>query len=350
MQFASDNTAPVPEEIMAALIRANAGHAPSYGADTDMARVRDALREMFEAPGAAVYLVATGTAANALALAVCCPPWAAIYCHRTAHIAVDECGAPEFYTGGARLALIDGPDGKIAADALAAAVAATGHGNPHQIQRGMVSLTSITESGTIYTLDDLHAVSAIARANGLPVHMDGARFANALVTLGCTPAEMTWKAGVDVLSFGATKNGCLGVEAVIFFDPAHAWEFELRRKRAGHLVSKHRYLSAQMAAYLDDGLWLRLARAANDAAARLAAGIAALPQAGLLHPVAGNMIFARFPQPVHDRLRAAGAVYYDWPDHLMPADAQGTGPAARLVCNWSTGADEVDAFLAHAAG
>lgn len=336
MQFASDNTSPVPPQIMAALLRANDGYVASYGDDPLMARVRDQIRTLFEAPEAEVHLVATGTAANALAIALCCPPWGAVFCHRHAHIAEDECGAPEFYTGGAKLVLLDGAHGKIAPDALRAALDQTG-GSVHGVQRGMLSLTNVTEAGTVYTPTEVDALTALARAQGLPCHMDGSRFANALVATGATPAEMTWKAGIDVLSLGGTKNGLLGVEAVVVFDPARAWELELRRKRAGHLFSKHRYLSAQMEAYLEDGLWLSLSRAANDMGARLSTGLAALPGTGLTHPVQANMIFGWFPEMAHARVRAAGAAYNDL-----------TGPqpgSVRLVCSWCTTEADVDRFL-----
>jgi len=339
MFFASDNTSGVPAEIMAALTRANEGYARGYGGDDLMAEVCTRLRALFEAPEAEVHLVATGTAANALAIASHCPPWGAVFCHRHAHVAEDECGAPEFYTGGGKLALIDGAHGRMTPDALAEALATTGAGGVHGVQRGMLSLTNVTEAGTVYTPAEIAALTAMAKAHGLPCHLDGARFANALVATGASPAEMTWKAGIDVLSFGGTKNGLLGVEAVVFFDPAKAWEFELRRKRGGHLFSKHRYLSAQMLAYLEDGLWLRLARQANDMGARLASGLLSIPGVALTHPSQANMIFADWPVGGHARLRAAGAVYYD----LRPLpDGRET---ARLVTSWCTTAADVDGFL-----
>ncbi|MDT8856774.1 beta-eliminating lyase-related protein [Paracoccaceae bacterium Fryx2] len=334
MFFASDNGSGAPDAVMAALARANAGFAMPYGRDPMMDEVRDRIRTTFEAPEAAVYLVATGTAANALALAVCCPPWGAVFCHRHAHIAEDECGAPEFFTNGAKLVLIQGEHGRMTPDALARAIASTG-GSVHGVQPGMVSITNTTEAGTIYTASEVAALTAAAK--GLPCHMDGARFANALVASGATPAELTWRAGIDILSFGGTKNGLLGVEAVVIFDAAKAWEFELRRKRAGHLFSKHRYLSAQMLAYLTDDLWLTLACHANAMAARLAAGIAAMPGAGLIHPVEANIVFAHWPAEGHGRAQAAGAVYYPMP---------GPPGAARLVCSWSTTEADVDGFLA----
>ncbi len=336
MFFASDNTSGAPPEIMAALVRANEGYQRSYGGDALMAEVQARIRDLFDAPEAVVHLVATGTAANALALALFCPPWGAVFCHRHAHVAEDECGAPEFYTAGAKLVLVDGTHGRMAPEALEKAVVRTGT-SVHDVQRGMLTVTNVTEAGTVYAPADVAALTALARAHGLPCHMDGARFANALVATGATPAEMTWKAGIDVLSFGGTKNGLLGVEAVVIFDPARAWEFELRRKRAGHLFSKHRYLSAQFAAYLDDGLWLRLAEAANRSAARLAQGLAALPGAGLTHPVQANMVFGWFPADGHARARAAGAAYNDLP---------GAQPGAvRLVCSWCTTDADVDRFL-----
>ena len=347
MHFASDNGSGVPPEVLSALARANDGHAPGYGADPLTLAVRDRIREVFEAPEAAVYLVGTGTAANALALASFCPPWAAVFCHRTAHVEEDECGAPEFYTGGAKLVLVDGEHGRMTPEGLSAAIGATGRAGVHNVQRGMVTLTNVTEAGTVYAVPEVMALAAVAKSHGLPVHLDGARFANALVATGASPAEMTWRAGVDVVSFGGTKNGLMGVEAVVIFDPAKAWEFELRRKRGGHLFSKHRYLAAQMAGWLEDDLWLRLADQANSAASRLAAGLEAVPQAQLLHPVEANMVFASFPRAAHRRLQAAGARYYLWPFD-QPLDGPGDEPlSCRLVCSWNTTDAEIDSFLAH---
>ena len=345
MWFTSDNAAPAAPEVLAAVARANEGNAPSYGAEAAMARVTARLREIFEAPEAAVYLVATGTAANALALACLCPPWATVYCHREAHVQEDECGAPEFYTGGAKLTPIDGEHGRIAPESLERALAATGLVGVHNVQKGALSLTNATEAGTVYGPDEVAALAGIARAAGVPVHMDGARFANALVGIGCTPAELTWKAGIDALSFGGTKNGCLGVEAVMLFDPKRAWEFELRRKRGGHLFSKHRYLSAQMEGYLADGLWLELAGRANARAAALARGIEGVPGGRLVHPTEANAVFAAWPRAGHRAARAAGAEYYLWPGS-QSLDGPGEEPlAARLVCNWATGEADVAGFL-----
>lgn len=339
MFFASDNTSGAAPEIMAAVVAANDGYAPSYGDDAAMEIARARVRAAFEAPEAAVFLVATGTAANALALATLAPPWSAIWCHREAHVEMDECNAPEFYTGGAKLALIDGAHGKIDPAALAAALAAAPAG-VHHAQPGALSLTNVTELGGVYTPDEIARLTAPAHARGLRCHLDGARLANALVATGATPAEMTWKAGIDAVSFGGSKNGCMGVEAVILFDPASAWEFALRRKRGAHLFSKHRFLSAQMAAYLDGGLWLDLAHRANAAAARLVGGLAALPGAVLVHPAEANMIFATLPRAMRDAARAAGAMFHDW------AEAEGPAPQVRLVCSWSTSEADIVAFLA----
>ncbi len=350
MHFASDNASGVPEEVLAALAGANEGYAPSYGADPIMDRVRERVREIFEAPEAAVYLVATGTAANALSLALFCPPWASVFCHRASHVEQDECGAPEFYTGGAKLVLLGGDHARIDPAELTRALGPRGPRFVHSVQKGILSLTNATEAGTTYTPAKVAELTAIARNHDMPSHMDGARFANALVALGCTPAELTWKAGIDVLSFGGTKNGLMGVEAVVIFDPAKAWEFELRRKRGAHLFSKHRYLSAQMEAYLTDDLWLRLAGQANRAAARLSQGIAALPGAHLLHPTEANAVFAAWPRAGHRRAQDAGAAYYLW-----PMDQSLNGPAdeavsARLVCSWCTTDDDIDRFLATISG
>jgi threonine aldolase len=350
MRFASDNTSGAAPEILEAVVRANAGYATSYGEDAAMARVTDRVRAIFEAPEAAVYLVATGTAANALGLACLCPPWARVYCHRRSHIEEDECGAVGFYAGGATLTPLDGADGKIDPDGLARALAAGAAASVHNVQPGALSLTNTTEAGTVYTPAEVAALAGQVRARGLPVHMDGARFANAVARLGCAPAELTWQAGVDVLSLGGTKNGCLGVEAVVLFDPRRAREFELRRKRAGHLFSKHRFLSAQIEAYLDDGLWLRLATRANARAAEAAAGLAAVPGVRISHPVEANMLFASWPAAVDRALQAAGAAYYSWPDPQAAATPDNERVAVRLVCSWSTEAPDVDRMIAIAAG
>lgn len=345
MFFISDNASAVAPEVMAALARANEGHTMPYGADDLMAEVRSRIRNLFEAPEAAVYLVGTGTGANALSLALLCQPWATVFCHRQAHIAVDECGAGEFYTGGAKLTAIGGADGKIRPEELTRAIAETAHPDVHHMRPGMLSLTNLTEQGTAYTPSEVAALTAVAKRAGLPCHMDGARFANALVATGANPAEMTWKAGIDVLSFGGTKNGLMGVEAVVVFDPAKALEFELRRMRGGHLFSKHRYLSAQMAAYLEGGLWLRLATRANTMGQRLAEGIAKTPGALLLQPPAANLMFATLPRAAHLRARQAGAAYYMMTDESLMEGPDDTPLPARFVASWSTTEAEVERFL-----
>ena len=344
MSFKSDNCGPAHPAIMQALSEANQGFAPSYGADDLTAQVEAKLREVFEAPEASIHLVATGTAANSLALSTITQPWQTIFCTPLAHIHTDECHAPEFYTGGAKLSLV-GDDDKMTPDALQTAIEGWSLGDVHCSQRGPVSLTQVTEMGRVYSLDELSALTATAARYDLPVHLDGARFANALVALGCTPAEMTWKAGVDAVSFGGTKNGCLGVEAVIFFNPEKAWEFELRRKRAAHLFSKHRFLAAQMLGYLTDDLWLTMARTANAKAARLADGLRSVPDCVFLAEPQANMIFATLPRATHQRLMAGGAQYGL---NQGPLD---TGPAdeplsMRLVCDWSISDEAIDHFIA----
>ncbi|MCM2562670.1 low specificity L-threonine aldolase [Lutimaribacter sp. EGI FJ00015] len=348
MFFASDNAGPAHPSIMQALIDANAGYALPYGADTIMERVRARIRELFEAPEAAVYLVATGTAANSLALACMSEPWQTVFCSPVAHIHEDECNAPEFYMGGAKLTLVGDSD-KMTPDTLHKAMAAEETRGVHGPQRGPVSITQVTEKGRVYSLEELAALTGVARDFGQKAHLDGARFANALVALGCSPAEMTWKAGIDAVSFGGTKNGCPGVEAVIFFNPEKAWEFELRRKRGAHLFSKHRYLSAQMEAYLTDDLWLTSARAANANCRRLADGLAGIPGVEMLHQPEANIIFAQMPRAAHQRLNKAGAMYYVLDGDLNKGDPDEPLPC-RLVADWSISAKQIDQFVEIAKG
>jgi threonine aldolase len=345
--FGSDNVSPANPEIMAAMLDANQGAVPSYGGDPWTTRLEGELRRVFEHPELVMFPVATGTAANALALSALVPPFGATYCDEAAHIQNDECGAPEFFSGGAKLLTLPSPDGKLSAPALEAHVAAGRALGVHKSRPYAVSLTQATEWGTIYSADEIRALSAAASRMGLAVHMDGARFANALVRLNCSPAEMTWKAGVDVLCFGATKNGALAAEAVVFFDPAKAEEFARRRKRAGHLWSKARYLSAQICAYLADDLWLRNARAANDAATRLGEGLVRAAGATLLHPVQANEVFALLPEAVVARLEAAGFGFYRW---YLPNGAivPVNHVPVRMVTAWDITADDVDGLLAAA--
>lgn len=334
MFFASDNGAPVPQSIMEALMNANQGQTLSYGADAAMARLRSKIRDLFAAPQAEVHLVTTGTAANSLSLALYTPPFGATLCHRHAHIAEDECGAPEFFSGGAKLLLVDGAHGKITPETLTNALAQSG-GSVHSVQPSALSLTNVTEAGTTYTVTEIEALAAIAKSKGLATHLDGARFANALVATNASPADMTWRAGIDVLSLGGTKNGLLGAEAIVLFDPAKSWELELRRKRAGHLSSKMRYVAAQMEAWFENGYWLEMASHSNAMATRLAAGLATIEGAELLHPVQANIAFVRLPDAAHARAKAGGAVYYNMGDGVC-----------RLVTAWCTTPDEIDALLA----
>jgi threonine aldolase len=345
MNFASDNTSPAHPRVMEALARANEGYAQSYGEDTLTRAAEARIRDVFEAPEATVAFVATGTAANALSAALLCPPWGALYAHEGAHIFYDECGAPEFYTGGAKVVGVPGAHGRIDADALAAAITAQMTGDAHSVVPSALSITNATEAGTVHRPEDVARLAAVARTRGLGVHMDGARLANALAASGAAPAEMTWKAGVDVLSLGGTKNGLMAAEAVVVFDGARAESLPFRRMRAGHLWSKHRFLAAQMLAYLDGGLWLELARAANAMAARLAQGLARLSGVELLHPVEANEVFAAFPRAAHRKLREAGAAYALWPETQSLEGVAEAPLSARMVASWCTQEEEVDRFL-----
>ncbi len=339
MNFCSDNVAGITPEILAAIGAANTGASASYGADQWTAKLDHHLAEIFERRIIA-YPVVTGTAANALALSIMTPPYGAIYCHDEAHIAVDECGAPEMYTAGAKLKTLAGTHGKLSAETVAAALADSRAGDVHHVQPAAISLTQATEAGTVYQPAEVGAISVLARQHGLKVHMDGARFANAVAHLGQSPADITWKAGVDVLCFGATKNGAMSAEVVVFFDDALAKTFEFHRKRAGHLISKMRFVSAQLDAYFTDGLWLRLARHANAMAQRLVQGLTTMPGVKLLYPVEANEIFIQLPVPMVAALREAGFAFYDWPG--SPA---GT---IRLVTAFNTEQQAVDQFLATA--
>jgi len=331
--FRSDNVAGAAPEIVNALAAAAVGSANPYGDDPLTASVTRRLSAIFETE-VTVFPVATGTAANALALSALVPPYGSVYCHEESHINTDECGAPENFTDGAKLVPLTGEGGKLKPEPLTAALGKAGIGVVHRVQPSALSLTQATEAGTVYRPDEVAALVEVAHAHGMAVHMDGARFANAIAHLGCTPAEVTWKAGVDVLALGGTKGGCLAAEAVVFFNPALADDFGFRRKRAAHLFSKMRFLSAQLDAWLADDLWLRLARHANAMAARLAQGLAALPGAELAYPVEANEIFVRLPAPVADGLEAAGFRFYRWDGTLL-----------RLVTAFDTPQATVDAFL-----
>jgi threonine aldolase len=329
MRFFSDNAAAACPEAMAAIEAANRLDT-AYDGDAWSARLDDAFSELFETRVTALW-VATGTAANALALAALCPPHGSIVCHRDAHIQNDECGAPEFYTHGAKLLLGEGKGAKLTPDSVAALLA-TVRDDVHQTQPAALSITNATEYGLVYDAEETAALGELARSRGLSFHIDGARFANAVVSTGSSPAELSWKAGADALSFGFVKNGGLSAEALIFFGDEHRQATLYRRKRAGHLLSKGRYMAAQILAMLDGDVWRRNARAANDSAARLAE--AAGPER-LLLPVEANELFIRVTPEEAQALRDKGFDFYDW------------GPGeARLVTAWDSDPGQVRALAA----
>ena len=329
MRFFSDNAAAAHPKVIEAIERSNRLDT-AYDGDAWSRRLNGAFSALFGTEVEALW-VATGTAANSLALAALCPPYGSILCHRDAHIQTDECGAPEFYTLGAKLLLGDGPGAKLTPAAVEAMLA-TVRNDVHQVQPHALSITNATEYGCVYTPEETAALGALARARGLRFHLDGARFANAVASLGCSPAELSWRAGVDALSFGFTKNGGLSAECLVLFDRALAEATHYRRKRAGHLLSKGRYLAAQLLAMLKDDLWLRNARAANDAARRLAE---AAGTDRLVHPVQANEVFIRVSAAEAAALRGLGFDFYDW------------GPGeARLVTSWDSDPAQVDALAA----
>lgn len=335
LDFRSDNVAGVVPEIMAALNEANRGDASAYGADIHSSELDAAFSRVFDTE-CRVFPVSTGTAANVLALSCIAPPYGAVYCHQDSHIMVDECNAPEFYTGGAKLVGLPGEQGKLAAATLEAVLAQGWSGVQHHPQPAAVSLTQATESGTVYSPDEVAAIAHLCRAHGLRLHMDGARFANAVAGLNCSAADLTWRAGVEVLSFGATKNGAMAAEAVVFFKPELAESFLYRRKRGGHLFSKSRFLSAQLLAMLQDGLWLKLAREANARARELADGFGRIGGAKIVWPVQANEVFARLPADKVAAMRAKGALFHTW------NEAEGL---YRFVCAFDKTPDDIAALL-----
>jgi len=330
--FKSDNTAAVSREILDAISAANNGASVAYGADRWSERLDSVFGEFFGTP-VRVYAVSSGTAANSLAIATMCPPWGTVLTHHEAHIERDECGAPEFFTGGAKLSLVEGAGAKIAAADLERRLTWF-DAHVHGVQPRMLSITQATERGTIYTPAEIAALAKIAHAKGMRVHMDGARFANALVAQNVSPAELTWKSGVDVLSFGVIKNGGMNAEAVVFFDPAHVADFEFRRKRAGQLFCKGRYAAVQLLAYLESGIWQRNAERAN----RLASRIAAAAPGWLSVPYATNQVFMKLGDERIAALTAQGFGFYDWPP-------SGSGEC-RFVVSWDTPEEDVDALCA----
>ena len=330
--FASDNTAGIVPEAWDALAAANRGFAAAYGEDEWTARASDCIRELFETD-CDVYFVFTGTAANSLALAGICRPQHKVICHRLSHIATAECGGPAFFTGGAGLEVLDGADGKIRPADIEQA-SQQPYDFHHQLHKA-VSITQSTETGTVYTVDEIKAIGETANDNQLHFHMDGARFANAVAALGASPGEVTWQAGVDVLSFGATKLALPVGEAIVFFDKSLSDDFGHRCKQAGHVASKMRFLCAPWVGLLENGAWLNHARHANECAALLAAGLERFAGAELLAPVESNAVFVSLPAAVHRLMREKG-----WNYHLVTDD---TG--ARLMCSWDTTEEHINQFL-----
>lgn len=332
--FMSDNVTAACPQVMAAVQTANTGTAPSYGEDPWTSDLRSALSAVFE-KDVVVFPTVTGTACNALALSAVTRPFGAIYCHKLAHINTDECNAPEHFSGGAKLVPISGENGKLTEQGLSDAI--FGAGNVHHAQPGTLSLTQSCESGTVYSLDEIRSLTEIARRHGLKVHMDGARFANALAALDTSPADMTWRASVDVLSLGGTKNGCLAAEAIVFFNPDDAHTAPYLHKRSGQLLSKMRFVSAQLLAYIKDDVWLENARHANAMAARLSTRLARIESIELAYPTQANEVFAYLPRAVVRALEASGFEVNE--DELDKS-------AARFVCAWDTREEDVDALLA----
>ncbi|HEX4267901.1 MAG TPA: beta-eliminating lyase-related protein [Steroidobacteraceae bacterium] len=332
MRFCSDNTASVSPEILEAIAAANHGLEIAYGDDPWTQRLDEVLGEFFGTEVRA-FAVATGTASNSLALATVTPRYGAIYCHPEAHIACDECGAPGLFTGGAQLERIEGADAKLSAEALAATL--DSHSvSVHSVQPAAVSISQATELGTAYRSDEIAALCEVAHSHGLHMHMDGARFANAVTYLGCHPGDLTWRAGVDVLSLGATKNGALAAEAVVFFHLGLVRDFELQRKRAGHLLSKSRFIAAQLLAYVESGVWRRNAERANAFARAIGKAVGKR----LLHPVEANEVFVDLGMEGKASLRSAGFEFYDW-----GPPASGT---ARMVASWDQDEHHVEALCA----
>jgi threonine aldolase len=342
--FASDNWAGAHPRIAANLAANASGYEPAYGNGELDARVQKQFAEIFERE-VAVFFVGTGTAANALSLVSANRPGGLSFCHRESHIMDDECGAPEYFMGGSRLFSVDGALGRIDPEALAESVGRFAVDNVHAGRPAAISITQATEVGTVYGLDHIKAISAVAKEHRVPLHMDGARFANALVSLGVTPAEMTWKSGVDMLSFGGTKNGCWCAEAVVMFDLDRAKEFSFIRKRAAQLFSKSRFISAQFEAYFEGGLWLETATHANAMASRLAGHISASGKAKLAWQPMANEVFAIMAADTAKMLHDKGARFYDW---LTPAGfGGGMAPGEKLwrfVTSFATTTDEVDRF------
>jgi threonine aldolase len=344
MNFASDNVYGVHPAVLASLSAVNDGTSASYGYE-DLSRQAEAqLSRVFETPVRA-FLVTTGTAANGLALSALTPSYGAVFCHAEAHIAVDECNSPEMFTGGAKIIGLHGAGGKITPQTIERTLKGFIRGE-HDPKPATVALTNSTELGTIYSPAEIKAIADLVKPRGMKMFMDGARFGNAVVGSGATAAELTWKSGIDALSFGGTKNGGMMLESVIFFDPALAEDFAYRRMRGGQLISKSRYLAAQMLAYLKDDLWLHNARQANMLAARLSEGLTALQGIRTPHPVEANEVFAVIPRRLNDALLAAGAKFYDWMPDGVPGGVKENEIFVRFVLSFATPPEHVDQFLA----
>ena len=333
IEFRSDNAAGVAPEILASIADANHGTAIAYGHDEVTAHLEQRVREVFEHETARVFPVTSGTAANALALTALCPPWGSVLCHDTAHILNSEGGATSMLGGGAVMKGVAGNDYRMTPDSVRAVIDSITWGDPHHSQPSVLSFTQPTDMGTIYPLDEVEELSAVARGNGMKVHLDGARIANALVALDCSPADLTWRAGVDAVSLGATKNGGLSAEAIVVFDDVAADELVYRTKRSGHVTSKMRFQSTQMLAYLADDLWLRMARNSNDRMVQLAAGLTELPVDFVNRPDV-NMLFAKLPSEAIDRLIEADLLFYRMSDVTI-----------RLVTSWQTTESQVEEAL-----
>ena len=345
MIFSSDNWAGAHPVIAESLVKAAGGFASAYGTSDLDHKVQKKLSEIFEHE-VAVFFVATGTAANSLALASANKPGGHIFCHREAHVNVDECGAPEFFSHGARMAPVDGENGKMDPVRLEAEIKRFPPGFVHGGQPMAITMTQATEAGTAYSIAEIDAIAAIAKHYRLPLHMDGARFANALVTLDVSPAEMTWKRGVELLSFGGTKNGCWCAEALILFNPARAAEMHYLRKRSAQLFSKSRFIAAQFDAYLENDLWLTLARHSNGMAGKLAMGIEASSTARLAWASDANELFVILKKSIAEALMKDGAVFYDWPvPHQLASSVAADEGLYRLVTSFATTEDDVAAFL-----
>ena len=340
MNFGSDNVYGVDPRLMAAMIDANARLTDvSYCHDEGSKAVEDRLSEVFDKDVKA-FLVLNGTGANSLALSAICPPFGGVICHEGSHINTDECNCPELFTGGAKLVTIAGEGNKITPQGVEAKLAQIVHGE-HGAKLSAMSISNVTELGTVYAPPEIKALTDIGHANNMKCHLDGARFANALVALGCTPAEMTWKAGIDVLSFGGTKNGGMMLEAVVFFDTALADDFLYRRKRAGQLLSKGRYLSAQMLAYLQEDVWLENARRANKLAQILAKGLQNSNRLRLSNPAQANEVFAIMPRKTFEAVTAQGAHFHEWPVEGLAKDEV----HCRFVLSFATPEEDVEQFL-----